>query len=108
MRLYINGYIVPILEGSGGFDELGRPVKSSLMYGNPIPCMYKAQVLDKRGEHKDGRYTRRVYVVHFDSSNILNSKRARLMDASGNVLSDMTVQRVEVAKILGHTEVELE
>ena len=102
--IYENGYIQAVESTGGNFDEEGRPIFSEADECELVPCMYRSSVDDKRGEHKDGGYSRYAYEVHISPACVV-AKRAKLYHSDGSLIGEFTIQSWEIARILNFTQI---
>lgn len=103
--IYINGYIQELYASSeASFDSSGRPIKSEVCEGELIPCMFRSSVDDKKGEYKDGGYSRYAYEVHMQPY-VIGAKRVRLYRSDKSVVGEFVVQSWNTASILNFTQV---
>ena len=103
--IYYNGYIQELYTSSeASFDSSGRPIQSKVCEGELIPCMLRSSMDDKRGEHKDGGYSRYAYEVHMQPI-VIVAKRVRLYREDRSVMGEFVVQGWNTASILNFTQV---
>lgn len=103
--IYCNGYIQELYASSDpSFDSSGRPIRSEVCEGELIPCMLRSSMDDKRGEYKDGGYSRYAYEVHIQPC-VIGAKRVRLYRADRSVIGEFVVQSCSTAPILNFTQV---
>jgi regulator of RNase E activity RraA len=79
----------------GGFNEKGEPIPDSSSWGNPVECLYVANIYNNRGTYQDGVFTQSEYSITtkdltFKATEIL------LSDKDGNVVCRKPVQRLEL------------
>ena len=92
--------------GTGEPDEFGIP-RSSIEWGDYVPCMYLAVTDDQRGRYEDGHFHRSAYTVHIAPPAPYEAKRARLRSIDGRDLGEFPVQSVTQAVIIKHVEIDL-
>lgn len=105
--IHINGYAQEILDGSPSFNEQGAPIHSLAIYGEKLPCMWRALANDKQGQGKDNKHSRMSYAVHIDPKSI-SSKRMRLLRLDESLVGEFTIQSVETALIHSFTKIILD
>lgn len=106
--LTINGYICGVEYSETTFGPQGVPQPSEKKIGDLIECMYAHVQIDRRGDHRDGSYTRQSYKVHIPKRSMFAYHRARLHALDGSLIGEFTVQSAIVASILNHTEIILD
>ena len=91
-----NGKIEPKCKSGGGIDpNTGYAIKPTATWGNPIPCQYFANALNKLAETMQGsNYTAQSYTILIEQQPF-SAEQIRLTDRNGNVVGEFSIIQAE-------------
>lgn len=100
-----NGTIEEKLKTGGGIDpETGYPIPTKVSWGNPIPCQFIPNNVNKRGMVRGEHYTIASYQVLIEEQPC-HFEQLRLRDMSGAELGEFSV--ISVRQLEAVCEVEI-
>jgi hypothetical protein len=89
-----NGTIEAEVKTGGGVDSsTGFPVRPTVSWGEPIPCQFSANSMNRLGRANGEHFTLASYEV-FIEEQTFTAERLRLTDEAGNVIGIFSVIQV--------------
>lgn len=93
-----------VKNSGGGTNEKGEPIPDVSTWGNPVECMYYANVYNNRGTYQDGTFTQSEYNITTKDLTF-TATEIRLIDNKGNVLCEKEIQSLELLEFVRRVKI---
>jgi hypothetical protein len=101
-----NGTIEVITNSGGGIDETtGLNTESSVAYGQPIDCQFKANKFSFKGKSNGSNFTVAQYEIYIDCCDAFTGEKLRIKDAKGLTVGEFQIISFEPLDAVGQIRI---